>query len=163
MTSPIDTAIKNNQVAAVKSILKYIRQFQNNFVSSYLFLRNMPQLIEKEINLTELLDEDSKIFTIEFDFDDWPGNHYNDEECIRAYNGSYFDIRDKYREVFPEDNFDNSDESMALNADQPFKKIKYSVNLIAQISMFIEQPENPGPKNQHTIFNEEVSLMDLAS
>lgn len=98
----------------------------------------MPQLIELEIPLTELLDEESKIFTIEFDFDDWPGNHYNDEECIRAYNGSYFDIRDKYREVFPEDNFDNSDEQMELHADEPFKKIKYSVNLLAQISMFVE-------------------------
>ena len=61
--------------------------------------------MDKGIPLTDLLQ--SKIFTIEFDFDMWPGNHYNDEECIRAYNGSYYDIRDKYKEVFPEDNFDN--------------------------------------------------------
>jgi hypothetical protein len=76
----------------VNTIVRYIVQFQNNYVSSYLFLRNFPILMDKGIPVTALLE--SKIFTIEFDFDMWPGNHYNDEECIRAYNGSYYDIRD---------------------------------------------------------------------
>lgn len=70
-----------------------------------MFLRSLPKLMENDILLSDLLE--SNIFTVEFDFDAWPGNHYNDEECIRPYNGSYFDIRDKYREVFPEDDFDD--------------------------------------------------------
>jgi hypothetical protein len=28
--------------------------------------------------------------------------HTNEEESIRPYNGNFFDIRYKYREVFPE-------------------------------------------------------------
>lgn len=93
-----------------------------------MFLRTFPILMDKGIELTELLDEDSKIFTVNFDFDGWPGNHYNDEEGIRPYNGSYFDIRDSYREVFPEDDFD--DENMEDKQDVKFYKIKYSVNLL---------------------------------
>jgi len=92
-----------------------------------LFLRSLPKLMENEIPLTDLLD--SKIFTVEFDFDSWPGNHYNDEECIRPYNGSYFDIRDKYREVFPEDDFNDAD--LDEHMDKAFKKIKYTVNLLS--------------------------------
>ena len=72
-------------------LIKYIVKYQNNFVSSFLFLKNIPVLMEKGISLHDLLN--SSIFDVVFDFDYWPGNHYSDEECIRAYNGSYFDIR----------------------------------------------------------------------
>lgn len=47
--------------------------------------------MEMGIVLHSLLD--SKIFNVTFDFDDWPGSHPNEENAIRAYNGSYFDIR----------------------------------------------------------------------
>ena len=48
-------------------------------------------MMEMGIELHSLLD--SNIFSVTFDFDDWPGSHPNDETAIRAYNGSYFDIR----------------------------------------------------------------------
>jgi len=75
----------------VNQLIKYIVKYQNNFVSSYLFLKNLPVLIEKGIDTRELLDSD--IFNVVFDYDEWPSNHFNPLDCIRAYNGSYFDIR----------------------------------------------------------------------
>jgi hypothetical protein len=44
----------------------------------------------------------SKVFLTTFEFEDWPGIHSNGEESIRPFNGNYFDIRYKYKEVFPE-------------------------------------------------------------
>jgi hypothetical protein len=90
-TNAIENALKNNQVKAVNLLIAYIVKYQNNFVSSYLFLKNLPILMDKGISLHDLLD--SKVFSVVFDFDAWPGNHNDDEECIRAYNGSFFDIR----------------------------------------------------------------------
>ena len=90
-TNAIENALKNNQVKAVNLLIKYIVKYQNNFVSSYLFLKNLPILMEKGISCRDLFG--GKVFNVVFDFDQWPGNHNDEEECIRAYNGSYFDIR----------------------------------------------------------------------
>ena len=56
--------------------------------------------MEKGISVHDLLN--SNIFSVVFDFDMWPGNHNDNEECIRAYNGSYFDIRFSYNDIFSE-------------------------------------------------------------
>lgn len=48
-----------------------------------------------------------------FDYDDWPGTHDYDEMESRPYNGSVFEIRDAYAEVFHEEHFkpiDNDEE-----------------------------------------------------
>lgn len=71
--SPIDSALKNNQVKAVEIMIEYMVKYQNNFVSSFIFLRNFHLLLEKEIPVRKLLD--SHIFNYTFDFDEWPGNH----------------------------------------------------------------------------------------
>lgn len=99
-TNAIENALKNNQVKAVNLLISYIVKYQNNFVSSYMFLMNIPILMEKGISLHDLFD--SKVFSVVFDFDMWPGNHNDDEECIRAYNGSFFDIRTSYHAIFPD-------------------------------------------------------------
>jgi len=66
------------------------------------------------------------------DFDGWPGNHTNLERYIRPYNGSLFQIRQQYRNVFPEPEFeplkhDGNEEGFD---QQKIYKIKYSVNLL---------------------------------
>ena len=38
--SAIDMALRNNQVSAVTCITDYIVKYQNNYVSSFLFLNN---------------------------------------------------------------------------------------------------------------------------
>ena len=79
-------------------LINYIVKFQNNYVSSYLFDTNLPVLMEKGVALHDLLG--SKVFNVVFDFDTWPGNHNDDETVIRAYNGSFFEIRFAYNQLF---------------------------------------------------------------
>jgi hypothetical protein len=52
--SAIDRALRSNQVKAVEFMVSYIVQYQNNFVSSYLFTKNLPIFLEKGITCTEL-------------------------------------------------------------------------------------------------------------
>ena len=40
--SAIDVSLKNNQIRAAQFIINYIRKYQNNFISSFLFKKNMP-------------------------------------------------------------------------------------------------------------------------
>ena len=48
-------------------------KFQNNFVTSFLFHKNVSILLEKGVIINELLA--SKIFCFTFDFDEWPSTH----------------------------------------------------------------------------------------
>ena len=102
-TNAFDIALKNDQVKSVGKLIEYIVKYQNNYVSSYLFHSNLGLLIGMNVNVYPLFE--SKVFIREFDFDAWPGVHYNDEECVRPYNESLFNMRDHYRTVFPESEF----------------------------------------------------------
>ena len=53
--SAIDNALRNNQVSAISIMINYIVQYQNNFVSSFLFVTNIQQLLEKGIKLSPLI------------------------------------------------------------------------------------------------------------
>lgn len=70
-TTAIDYALKNNQVKAVNLMIDYIVKYQNNYVSSFLFNRSLPVLMQRAISIEKLLH--SKIFNVNFDYDDWPG------------------------------------------------------------------------------------------
>ena len=72
-------------------IINYIVKYQDNYTSSYLFLKNFTQLVEKGIEVETLLN--SNVFQFSFDYDEWPGTHTNDGEYIRPYNESIFNIR----------------------------------------------------------------------
>jgi hypothetical protein len=50
--SAIDSSLKNNQVGAVSLMIDYIVRYQNNYVSSYLFLKNIPIIMEKGIPIS---------------------------------------------------------------------------------------------------------------
>ena len=99
----------------------------------------MPLLFEKGIEIYNLLQ--SHIFSFEFDYDEWPGTHSNDEKYLRPYNDSIFDIRQNYRTVFPEEEFDeltNDDGSIKESIDSSkIFKIKYIINLLPQIGTHI--------------------------
>jgi len=68
----------------VSIIIDYIVKYQNFFVSSYMFQKNLPSLIEKGVSIRSLLDSD--VFQFNFDLDEWPSTHYNPEELFRPYN-----------------------------------------------------------------------------
>lgn len=142
----IDAALKTNQVRAVNEIISYIVKYQNNFVSSYLFLHNFPILMEKNIPVKPILD--SEIFSVVFDYDNWPGNHTNGEECIRFYKNSFYQLHNNYKTVFPEVEF--AEEEKVEDA-QKVVKIKYSINLLPQIDFHIT--------NDNEWKNEDINLM----
>jgi len=84
-------------------MIAYIVKYQNNYISSSLFIKTLPDLVEKGVSVINLLN--SNVFQFTFDYDEWPGNHKNDEECIRPYNHSIFKLRHHYKSVYPEQEF----------------------------------------------------------
>jgi hypothetical protein len=60
----------------------------------------LPLILEKGIEIAPLLNSD--VFTFEFDYDEWPMTHNNDERMIRPYNYSIFAIRQHYLTTFPD-------------------------------------------------------------
>jgi hypothetical protein len=94
----------------------------------------MPVILEKGINVSDILN--SKVFNVQFDYDGWPVNHYNDDKVFKAYNGSYFHLRDKYREIFPEDQFASIEDLLKEKGNDDIldstkiKKIKYTINFL---------------------------------
>jgi hypothetical protein len=63
----IDRALKANQVRAVSLMIEYIIKYQNTYISSFLFKKNIPELLEKGIKLTDLFN--SNVFSYTFDYD----------------------------------------------------------------------------------------------
>ena len=139
-------------------------KYQNNFASSYLFVKNLPTLIEKNIQITKLLN--SEIFRYDFDYDEWPGTHTNEDEVIRPYNESIFNIRQHYTTVFPEPDFEeatNEDGSMKDQSIDSSKiyKIKYSINLLPQIGAHI-MTETIGENTQtKRLVNQDIAFMGI--
>jgi len=80
--------MRNNQISAVTTIINYVVRYQNNFVSSFLFLKNFQSLMEKGLELSPLLN--SEIFRFQFDYDEWPSVHVDKNEYRKPYNESIF-------------------------------------------------------------------------
>jgi len=123
--------------------MDYIVKYQNNLISSFLFAKNFPELIEKGIEVKKLLD--SSVFNYEFDLDEWPSSHFNPDECLRPFNENLFMIRKHYRTVFPENDFTPLDE---ITNDQKLEsskiyKIKYSVNMLPAIGTYLGKEYDP--------------------
>ena len=137
--SAIDNALRNNQVKAVQIMCDYIVKYQNNFASAFLFSRTFPVLIEKGIEVTNLLNSD--IFSYQFDYDEWPGTHTNENEYIRPYNRSIFDIHNYYKEVFPEEEFaeifDSDGNTTSDIETNKIYKIKYELNVLPCIGTYV--------------------------
>jgi hypothetical protein len=131
-TTPIDYALKNNQVKAVEMMVNYIVKYQNNYVSSYIFEKNLPLMIQRAVSINKLLT--SKIFNVTFDFDEWASNSTCNEEVIRGYHGSIFELRYSYRKVFPDEKFDDAQD--AKTASKVYK-IAYTINLLPRVGMHI--------------------------
>ena len=92
--------------------------------------------MEKGVQVNQLFS--GNIFTTEFEYDEWPSSHTDLQKLIRPYNGSIFEIRNKYKTVFgdvkePEE----SKQSSGKKEKSKFYKIKYKLNMIP----FIETGE----------------------
>ena len=164
--SAIDRALRCNQVRAVSLIIDYIVNYQNSYVSSYLFMKNIPILLEKAIEVTPLLASD--VFSFKFDYDEWPSSHVNNDTILRPYNDSIFNIRKHYRNVFHEDEFKSMDDMKGDDEDGPavaidtskVYKIKYSVNILPGVGQHIVDVD-PSNNNEKTFYNTDVNFMGL--
>ena len=54
--SPLDIAMKNNQIGSVSNMCKFIIEYQNSFVSHVLFLKNFTDMIDLGVDIGPLLD-----------------------------------------------------------------------------------------------------------
>lgn len=98
--SAIDIAIKNEQARGLSTMIDYIINFQNSYISSYLFTKNLPKLIKMGIPVRKLFS--SNIFSVAVDFDSWPSSHHDQTFVIKPYNQSFFKLRYNYLDIFPE-------------------------------------------------------------
>ena len=125
----------------------------------------MAVIMSKGIKVSHLFA--SKVFYVEFDFDDWPTTHHNDKYSLKPYDGTFFLLRDKFKEVFPEDSFDtieaqkaNGSFSMCEDTSN-IKQIKYSINFLTQTGFYIMDECAHGDKNKQTVFNNHVNIMEI--
>jgi hypothetical protein len=80
---------------------------------------------------------ESEVFCFQFDFDEWPSTHIDAETYIRPYNGSIFDIRSNYRNIFYEENFrEQGEHEVQVDTSRVFK-IKYTINTLSQLSEYV--------------------------
>ena len=72
----------------------------------------------------------SNIVFEKFDFDEWPSSHVNPKKVIAPYNGSIYNLRQYYKEIFSEVAKDD------LSTDELQKvksyKIQYRVNVLPE-------------------------------
>lgn len=140
-------------------MIDYISKYQNSYVASYLFKHNLCTIMEKGIEISKLINEESMIFKIPFDFDDWPGIHTEEETLIRPYNDSYFNVKFHYKTCFPEKMYE-SIEGKDIG-DSAVYKIKYSINMLPSIAEYISAKENDDGSIEYVSEMEDSSLVSL--
>ena len=107
----------------------------------------MNLFIQKDIPITKILS--SSIFNYTFDFDDWPGAHTDDSECLRPYNDSIFVLRHHYMTVFHDIGYDVEKKKEHGQRDTTIvKKIKYNLNLLPSISEYVFNDPDSGKSIQ---------------
>ena len=101
----------------------------------------MAVILSKGIKVSHLFD--SKVFHVQFDFDEWPSTHTNDTEVVKPYDGTFFLLRNKFKEVFPEETFHKT-EAKVVNGNlveyedvSKVKSINYTINFLCSTGFFI--------------------------
>ena len=79
----------------------------------------------------------SNIFCFSFDYDEWPTIHTVDKELMRPYNGSIFELRSKYHEIF-KDVEDKREEKDIEDVDsRRIFKVSYAINMLPMLGEYI--------------------------
>lgn len=149
--SPIDNALLNNQIGAIEHMIRYITRYQDTYVSSYLFQRNLNQLLEIGISLTTLLN--SNIFSFNYEVDEWPNQHWENSRRIMPYNGSIFTLRNNYNSVFTDPalqvrivdgEFKLAPRSNEFQDSRKVFKVSYHINLLPRIGQHFSRDLESG-------------------
>ena len=117
-------------------IIDHIVNYQDNYVSFQLFRGNFAELMHKGLTLTPLFS--SQIFYKKLEFEDWPSAHSCLDKMLVPYNGSLFEMRYNYDEIYPTLGDPINEESKEFVSDKKtvsntFYSITYKVNLLASI------------------------------
>jgi hypothetical protein len=135
--SAIDTALENNQVRGVQLILDHIVNYQNSYVSFTLFRGILGDLMSKGLVLEPLLSSD--IFYKKLEFEDWPSAHSCLDKILVPYNGSLFEMRYNYDEIYPtlgdpiNEEAQDGEQKAAGGGSSTFYSIAYRVNLLPSV------------------------------
>lgn len=78
--SPLDTAIKSNQIKSIVLLLDMIVKFQENHCFNFLIDKHFNTLIDKQINLNDYFD--SSLPIIKINSKNFPELHHDDSELI---------------------------------------------------------------------------------
>lgn len=97
----------------------------------------------------------SQIFCFQFDYDEWPSTHTDDNSYMRAYNGSIFELRKKYSEIFFEDHFQVKEDEEEVIDSSKLYKVSYTVNMLPTLGEYVVE-EDDGRR----VVNEGVSLIN---
>ena len=98
---------------------------------------NILELFDMGIEMHNLLK--SNIFNYRFEYDEWPQVHTNLEKMLVPYNGSIFELRNRYDDVFSKLGDPLSKKN--VNTKQMYK-IQYSLNLLMDIKEKVDGEEN---------------------
>ena len=97
--SAIDKALELNQLQSVSIMIDHMTKYQNDPVYAHLFRKNLVDLIKLCDNCSKLFR--SNILNFEIQYFEWPSLNKDTKKAYAGYNESMFDIRYKYRELFP--------------------------------------------------------------
>ena len=128
-----------------------------------MFIGCFNELLEKGVELSELVS--SNVFRFQFDYDEWPSTHHDFTTYYRPYNGSIFDIRNHYRTVFNDKQFEIPEEDEVEEGAESGKvyKITYILNTLSQLSEFCKIDDSIGGSGVLELENPDVSLLSLVS
>ena len=108
------------------------------------------QLIEKGVELTNVLNSD--IFCFKFDYDEWPSTHVDKNRYLKPFNGSIFELRNEYKNIFPE--FQDGANEDTINTSKVFK-ISYELNTLPMMGEHVILSKN----KERSFKNEGIFLM----
>lgn len=116
----------------------------------------MSNLLDKGVIIGPLLG--SKIFSFNFDFDEWPSTHEDSSKYSRPYNDSIFNLRYCYRNIFPEDKFSIKSVAESLEVLDSTKvfKINYKINILPMVDEHVIEDEN----GNNVIYNGGYSFLE---
>jgi hypothetical protein len=155
--SPIDIALENDQIRSVNLIIKYVVQYQNNYVYQFLFLKNFVDLLNKGIHLTPLLQ--SSILNYAYDFDEWPSQHSMVEKRLAPFNKSIFKIRYAYPRTF-QDIFEYDQEKEAQRRLSSTKKTEKEYKIFYHLIMITNVSEESGSLMEAIANSEEMDIFE---
>ena len=110
-------------------------------------------MIDYGLPLKQLFE--SKVFMYEFDYDEWPSTHTYPNNVLRPYHYSLLQVRQNYRNVFPEPEYKDEDLNEVQDSSKIFK-IKYTINILPCFGSHIKLSKN---RQHQKHVNDDVDFM----